>query len=37
MNVDRLKALGWQYTYELEAGLTNAYQWFLDNQQNFRC
>jgi GDP-L-fucose synthase len=37
MNVDRLKALGWQYTYELEAGLTNAYQWFLDNQQDFRC
>jgi GDP-L-fucose synthase len=32
MNVDRLKALGWQYSYSLE----NAYQWFLDNQDSFR-
>jgi GDP-L-fucose synthase len=37
MNVDRLKALGWQYSQGLEGGLSNAYQWFLDNQQNFRC
>ncbi|WP_306139744.1 GDP-L-fucose synthase [Rheinheimera baltica] len=36
MNVDRLKALGWQYSIELETGLRNAYQWFLENQDNFR-
>lgn len=36
MNVDRLKALGWQYSIELEQGLSHAYQWFLDNQQQFR-
>ena len=36
MNVDRLAALGWQYSYNLEAGLKDAYQWFLDNQDSFR-
>jgi GDP-L-fucose synthase len=36
MNVDRLAALGWQYTFTLEAGLKDAYQWFLDNQDSFR-
>ena len=36
MNVDRLKSLGWQYSYSLENGLENAYQWFLDNQESFR-
>jgi GDP-L-fucose synthase len=36
MNVDRLASLGWKYTYSLENGLKDAYQWFLDNQDNFR-
>lgn len=36
MQVDRLKALGWQYSISLADGLKNAYQWFLDNQDNFR-
>src|SRR5690554_2432299 len=36
MNVDRLKALGWQYSIELEDGLRNAYEWFLANQDVFR-
>ncbi|RLA43164.1 MAG: GDP-L-fucose synthase [Gammaproteobacteria bacterium] len=36
MNVDRLTALGWRYHYKLEAGLTDAYQWFLANQDKFR-
>ena len=36
MNVDRLKELGWQYSYSLEEGLQDAYQWFLDNQSEFR-
>jgi len=36
MNVNRLANLGWQFSYSLEDGLTNTYQWFLDNQNNFR-
>jgi GDP-L-fucose synthase len=36
MNVDRLASLGWQYSYDLEEGLQDAYQWFLDNQDQFR-
>lgn len=36
MNVDRLASLGWKYSYNLEDGLADAYQWFLDNQDNFR-
>jgi GDP-L-fucose synthase len=36
MNVDRLKSLGWQYSYSLEDGLQDAYQWFLNNQDSFR-
>ena len=36
MNVDRLKDLGWQYEISLEQGLTSTYQWFLENQDNFR-
>ena len=36
MNVDRLKSLGWSATVTLENGLELAYQWFLDNQNDFR-
>jgi len=36
MNVDRLKRLGWQYDISLEQGLRSTYQWFLENQDNFR-
>ncbi|WP_435234238.1 GDP-L-fucose synthase [Psychromonas sp. PT13] len=36
MNVSRLKDLGWEYSISLEAGLTDTYQWFLANQDNFR-
>lgn len=31
MNVDRLRALGWQYKIELKEGLASAYQWYVDN------
>jgi len=36
MNVDRLKSLGWGYSVGLEKGLALSYQWFLDNQDEFR-
>lgn len=36
MDVSRLKDLGWQYSIELETGLSKTYAWFLANQNNFR-
>lgn len=36
MDVSRLEALGWTASIPLERGLENAYQWFLDNQDQFR-
>ncbi|MCC5450251.1 GDP-L-fucose synthase [Rheinheimera sp. UJ51] len=36
MQVDRLKALGWQSSIALTQGLEDAYQWFLANQATFR-
>jgi len=36
LDVSRLKSLGWQSTISLEEGLRSTYQWFLQNQQNFR-
>ncbi|WP_218310926.1 GDP-L-fucose synthase [Alteromonas antoniana] len=36
MDVSRLHALGWKHHYDLETGLQHAYQWFLENQDNFR-
>lgn len=36
LNVDRLKALGWQYSISLEEGLRRTYQWFVQNQTNIR-
>ncbi|WP_306022088.1 GDP-L-fucose synthase [Paraglaciecola sp.] len=36
MKVDRLQSLGWQYTFNLEEGLKDAYQWYLNNQESFR-
>ncbi len=36
LDVSRLKALGWQYSVSLEAGLEQAYAWFLANQDRFR-
>jgi GDP-L-fucose synthase len=36
LDVSRLKALGWQASIGLEAGLRNAYAWFLANQDRFR-
>ena len=36
MDVSRLQALGWRYTLDLEEGLRNAYDWFINNQDKFR-
>lgn len=36
MDVSRLKSLGWEYSINLEEGLRATYQWFLNNQDNFR-
>lgn len=36
MDVNRLKSLGWQASIDLEKGLQNAYQWFLENQDSYR-
>lgn len=36
MNVSRLKDLGWEYSISLEEGLAHSYEWFLENQDNFR-
>lgn len=36
MDVSRLESLGWRYKVDLESGLSQTYQWFLANQDNFR-
>ncbi|MEH6639361.1 MAG: GDP-L-fucose synthase [Porticoccaceae bacterium] len=36
LDVSRLSDLGWQASISLEAGLTATYDWFLENQNNFR-
>ena len=36
MNVDRLAALGWRYSYNLRDGLVSAYEWFLEHENDFR-
>ena len=36
MDVSRLKALGWQASISLEAGLTDTYAWFLQHQTHLR-
>ena len=36
MNISRIKSLGWECSVSLEAGLVFSYQWFLDNQNQFR-
>lgn len=36
LSVDRLASLGWRYSTDLKTGLKMTYQWFLENQENFR-
>ncbi|MBV7395640.1 GDP-L-fucose synthase [Mameliella sediminis] len=36
MDVSRLADMGWKASIDLENGVRETYQWFLDNQDNFR-
>jgi GDP-L-fucose synthase len=36
MDVTTLRALGWEYSISLRTGLADTYEWFLNNQRNFR-
>lgn len=36
LDVSRLKKLGWQANIQLETGLRQTYQWFLENEQHYR-
>jgi GDP-L-fucose synthase len=36
LDVSKLKSLGWEPVIGLEQGLTDAYAWFVDHQQDFR-
>ena len=36
LDVSRLSSLGWQHKISLEDGLTQTYEWFKSNQQNYR-
>ncbi|WP_428243099.1 GDP-L-fucose synthase [Gynuella sp.] len=36
MDVSRLAQMGWKYSISLESGLRQAYQWFLEHQEEFR-
>jgi GDP-L-fucose synthase len=36
MDVSKMKAIGWQYSTELEAGIQKTYAWFLENINNFK-
>ncbi len=36
MDVSKMKAMGWQYSTGLEAGIQKTYAWFLENINNFK-
>jgi nucleoside-diphosphate-sugar epimerase len=36
MDVSRLSAMGWRSKIELREGLLESYNWFVDNNDNFR-
>ena len=36
MDISRISSLGWKPKYELEEGLSNAYSWFVKNQDSYR-
>jgi GDP-L-fucose synthase len=36
MDSSKINALGWNPSYDLKKGIKNTYQWFLQNQDNFK-
>ncbi|MFV0210665.1 GDP-L-fucose synthase [Empedobacter falsenii] len=36
MDISKMHDLGWKHQVELEEGITRTYQWFLENQDNFK-
>ena len=36
LDVSKMKAIGWQYSTELEVGIKKTYTWFLENINNFK-
>ena len=36
LDVSKMKAIGWQYSTELEVGVKKTYTWFLENINNFK-
>ena len=36
MDVSKLKEVGWSYTTDLEDGIKQTYDWFLENIENFK-
>ena len=36
LNVSRAKEMGWEAKVSLREGIEKTYQWFLENQDNFR-
>ena len=36
MDVSKMKAMGWQYSTELEVGIQKTYSWFLENIDNLK-
>jgi GDP-L-fucose synthase len=36
MDVSKMKAMGWQFSTELEIGIKKTYYWFLENIKNFQ-
>ena len=36
MDVSKMKAMGWSYSTDLDAGIEKTYKWFLENINNFK-
>ena len=36
MDVSKMKEVGWGYTTDLEDGIKQTYDWFLENIENFK-
>jgi GDP-L-fucose synthase len=36
MNVDKMKAAGWEASIDLEEGIKTTYKWFFENQNKYK-